>query len=150
MRVNSGLKRGSWYGSRPSFWEGESRGSNPRPEVCPGGAREGNVSGSIGPGRHLGQPFAKVVRKIGKSLNYNLGGAVEAADDLQDLPAIRNALPAHDNEFAREFPRNVMVEVAQRALGLVNALYCADCRSLRLLFHIDSSPSIVHCRCKKI
>jgi len=95
-------------------------------------------------------PFAKTVRKVGKLLSSDLGGATERIDALADLPAIRNALPAHENEFAREFPREVIVEVAQSAVALVDALYCSECRCFAKPIPNRFSPSIVHCSCRAL
>lgn len=96
------------------------------------------------------QPFARTLRKLGKAMSSDLGGAVSRAAALQDLPAIRNALPAHENEFAREFPRNVIVQIAGEAINLVDSLYCRDCLTFASPKPSRTSPSIVHCSCHSL
>jgi len=66
-------------------------------------------------------PFVNSVRKIAKGLNDNLGIEFEVFQELRDLPAITNSLAAHENNFAREIPRDVMVGIARKILGLVIA-----------------------------
>lgn len=94
--------------------------------------------------------FVKTLKKIGKSLGSNLGGAVSLVDLLKDLPTIRNALPAHDNDFAKEFPRTVMVEIARNSIKLVNLLYCTKCQSFCQPIPDRFNPSISHCECREI
>jgi hypothetical protein len=96
------------------------------------------------------EPFVAALRKMAKVMNSDLGGALRIVDGLRDVPKIRNYLSAHENDFAREFPRETMIEVSRRVLGLVDALYCRACRSFAEPVPRRSDPSIVHCRCKKI
>lgn len=90
-------------------------------------------------------PFAKRLKDVGKRLGSGLGGAVAKLDALRDLPQIRNLKAAHENEIAREFPRNVMVEIARSALDLVDALYCADCAAFVRPVPNANNPSVAHC-----
>jgi hypothetical protein len=92
------------------------------------------------------EPFASTLKKMGGILDSDLGGAVRIVDELRDLPAIRNALPAHENEFAREFPRTTMVEIAEKCLSLVNSLYCPECRDFAVPIPNRFDPSIMHCK----
>jgi len=96
------------------------------------------------------EPFAKTVKKIEAALASPVGRALESLDRLKDLPAIRNALPAHDNEFAKEYPREVVVEVAEQTLELVGQLYCDSCKSFAAPTPNRFSPVMVHCRCHTI
>jgi hypothetical protein len=91
-------------------------------------------------------PFAKRMRDLGKRLKSDLGGAVQLLAHLRDLPRIRNMKAAHENEFAKEFPRKVMVEIATAVLALVDALYCKDCRSFVVPVPNPDAPSMAHCR----
>lgn len=95
-------------------------------------------------------PFAKVVRRLARTMDSELGGATAAVEELGDLPSIRNMLPAHENEFAREFPREVMVEVARAAVTLVDGLYCRDCRTFARPVPNRFNPEIVVCRCRSL
>lgn len=95
-------------------------------------------------------PFVKVVKKLGKQLQSDLGGAVPAVERLSDLPQVRNSLPAHENEFAKEFPRPVMAEIARDCLIVVDGLYCRECRSFAKPIPYRSNPSIMHCQCRAI
>jgi hypothetical protein len=95
------------------------------------------------------EPFAKTLKKLGQSLGTDLGGALPIVEHLKDLPAIRNTLAAHENEFAREFPRETIAEVAGAAVKLIDALYCTNCRSFAVPIPNRFSPSIVHCRCQE-
>jgi energy-coupling factor transporter ATP-binding protein EcfA2 len=91
------------------------------------------------------EPLAKALKGLGKSLGSDLGGAVGALDVLRDLPAIRNLLAAHENDFAKEFPRATMVEIGRAACTLVDALYCAQCRAFVQPSPGRSNASIMHC-----
>ncbi|MCA9806308.1 MAG: AAA family ATPase [Cyanobacteria bacterium HKST-UBA02] len=95
-------------------------------------------------------PFAKVIKRLGLALDSGLGGAVDLVRQLHDLPAIRNALSAHENEFAREFPRAVVVETARKSVGLVEALYCDGCCTFARPVPDRFNPSIVHCHCRRL
>lgn len=93
------------------------------------------------------EPFASTLKKVGRRLDNDLSGTVTLVDELRDLPAIRNALPAHENEFAREFPRTTMVDIANKCLALVRNLYCPKCRSFAMPVPHRFDPSIIHCDC---
>ncbi|MBM3500973.1 MAG: hypothetical protein FJX74_20140 [Armatimonadetes bacterium] len=95
-------------------------------------------------------PFAKIVRRLATTMDSELGGATAAVEQLSDLPSIRNTLPAHENEFAREFPRNVMVEVARAAVALVDGLYCLSCRTFARPVPDRANPEVVVCRCRHL
>ena len=91
-------------------------------------------------------PFAKRIRQMAKALKSDLGGATQVLEALRDLPRIRNMKSAHENEFAKEFPRKVMVDIASAAMALVDALYCKQCRSFVVPVPNADAPSIAHCR----
>lgn len=91
------------------------------------------------------EPFTSTIKKIGHQLSSDLGGAVNLADELRDLPAVRNSLAAHENAFAREFPRTTMVDIANKCLALVRSLYCTECRSFAMPVPHRFDPAIVHC-----
>jgi hypothetical protein len=93
------------------------------------------------------EPFVSRLKKMGQRLNSDMGGAVKIVDELSDLPAIRNALPAHENEFAREFPRTTMVEIGKKCLSLVQSLYCTKCSTFAIPIPYPTDPSIMHCDC---
>lgn len=94
--------------------------------------------------------FANALHGMSKKMKHDLGGAIDRLAELKDVPRIRNYLSAHENEFAREFPRETMVDVARSVLALVAALYCRECRTFARPIPRRSDPSIVHCRCKVI
>jgi hypothetical protein len=96
------------------------------------------------------EPFVKTVKKMGTQLATGMGDAVKLVDELRDLPAIRNALAAHENEFAKEFPRSAMVDVGKRCLALVRSLYCPDCLAFASPVPNRFDPSIIHCDCHRI
>lgn len=93
------------------------------------------------------EPFTSTIKKIGHQLSSDLGGAVNLVDELRDLPAVRNSLAAHENAFAREFPRTTMVDIANKCLALVRSLYCTECRSFAVPVPHRFDPVIVHCDC---
>jgi len=96
------------------------------------------------------EPFVKTVKKMGTQLATGMGDAVKLVDELRDLPAIRNALAAHENEFAKEFPRSAMVDVGKKCLALVRSLYCPDCLAFASPVPNRFDPSIIHCDCHRI
>jgi len=96
------------------------------------------------------EPFGSALRKMGKKMGSDLGGALAAIERLRDVTRIRNYLSAHENEFAREFPRESIVDISRDVLRLVDALYCRTCRTFAEPVPRRSDPSIVHCRCKQI
>ena len=96
------------------------------------------------------EPFGKTIKKMETALGSRVGKATESLARLKDLPAIRNALPAHDNDFAKEYPREVVVEVAGQALEFVGQLYCDLCKSFAAPTPNRFSPVMVHCRCHAI
>ena len=96
-------------------------------------------------------PFVSALRKLGKKLNHDLGGAVEIATKYRDeLIDVRNLLGAHENEFAKEYPRGVIVDLAKAMLAMVDKLYCRECSSfVRPIPNVDD-PSIAHCNKRDI
>ncbi|MGB6066418.1 MAG: AAA family ATPase [Desulfomonilaceae bacterium] len=96
------------------------------------------------------EPFSGTLKKMGRQLNSDFGGVTALLDTLRDLPAIRNALPAHENEFAKEFPRTTMVEIATKCLDLVRGLYCGECCTFAVPIPHRFDPSIIHCDCHTI
>jgi hypothetical protein len=91
------------------------------------------------------EPLAAKLRKIGKILASDLGGSIEMLATLKDVPAVRNQLGAHENAFAREYPRGVMVEIAHAACCLMDALYCAECQSFVTPIPNHYAPAMMHC-----
>ena len=91
------------------------------------------------------EPFVKQIKTLGKALESGLGGALGALDTLADVTAIRNSLSAHDNDFAKEFPRGTLIEIAKAALALVDAIYCEDCQSFVTPSPNRTKPVIAHC-----
>lgn len=96
------------------------------------------------------EPFSGTLTKMSRKLNSDFGGVTAVLADLRDLPAIRNALPAHENEFAKEFPRTTMVEIATKCLNLVRGLYCGECCTFAVPIPHRFDPSIIHCDCHTI
>jgi hypothetical protein len=96
------------------------------------------------------EPFGSAMRNMAKKMNSELGGALDAIERLRDVPRIRNYLAAHENQFAREFPRHTIIDVSREVLKLLDALYCRTCRSFAEPIPRRSDPSIVHCRCRQI
>jgi hypothetical protein len=90
-------------------------------------------------------PLVKAIKNLGKDLKSELGGAVAAVHELHDLTKIRNATAAHENEFAKEFPRDVMVGIAQTVKVLVSSLYCGKCMKFVRTIPNRASPAMVHC-----
>lgn len=91
------------------------------------------------------EPMIKAIKGMSKSLDSDLGGAMGTLETLVDVPAVRNLLGAHENEFAKEFPRNTMVEIGTAACRLVDALYCSECRSFVLPTPSRTSIVMMHC-----
>lgn len=89
--------------------------------------------------------FAKCLKEVGKQLNSDLGGALTALDTIPDVVQIRNLLAAHENEFAKEFPRQVMVDTARAALVIYNAIYCEQCAAFATPTPNRQSAAIMHC-----
>lgn len=91
------------------------------------------------------EPMIKAIKGMSKSLDSDLGGAMGTLETLVDVPAVRNLLGAHENEFAKEFPRTTMVEIGTAACRLVDALYCSECRSFVLPSPSRTSVVMMHC-----
>jgi AAA domain-containing protein len=91
------------------------------------------------------EPLSSTLKEIGKKLKSDLGGALGALEKLRDVPAVRNGLAAHENDFAREYPRDTMVEIATAGLKLADALYCLKCRQFVVPVPIRTKPSMMHC-----
>lgn len=91
------------------------------------------------------EPMVKAIKKMGTSLGSDLGGAIGTLETLIDIPAVRNLLGAHENEFAKEYPRNTMVEIGTAACRLVDALYCSECRSFVQPTPSRTSIAMMHC-----
>lgn len=72
-------------------------------------------------------PLVKKLKSFGKELDSDIGGILGLLERLRDLPALRNALAAHENEFAKEYPRQVVVDTAQDVIKLVSTLRCGAC-----------------------
>lgn len=89
-------------------------------------------------------PFAKCLREIGKQLSSDLGGALTALGTVPDIVQIRNILGAHDNEFAKEFPRQVMVDAAMAVLVIYDAIYCEKCAAFATPIPNRQSPGMMH------
>ena len=90
-------------------------------------------------------PLVKQLKDLGKLMVSDLGGAIPALASLADVTSIRNALGAHDNEFAKEFPRAAMVDVAKAAISLVNSLYCDACGSFVVPSPNKTKPVVMNC-----
>lgn len=89
--------------------------------------------------------FASTVKKIGRKLNSDFDGVFALLDALSDLPDVRNSLAAHENDFAKEFPRSTMVEIANNCLDLVRHLYCTECCSFVKPVPDRRNPVMMHC-----
>ena len=96
------------------------------------------------------EPFAKVIRDIAKQFGDELQHVTKKLDALQDSPRIRNMLAAHENEFAQEFPRIVIAEIASVAISLVQAIYCIQCHSFATPIPNRNQPQLLTCRCEQI
>ncbi|MGA2765102.1 MAG: AAA family ATPase [Spirochaetia bacterium] len=94
--------------------------------------------------------FAKTIKKIAKTIGSDLGGAARLVDQVNDLPSVRNALAGHENEFAREFPKQTIVEIAQNTVALVRSLYCEGCQSFCQALPNRFEPIILRCDCGNI
>lgn len=92
------------------------------------------------------EPFVKALKGIQKSLGITIDGLDELLTGLTDLPDVRNTLAAHENEFARQYPRNVVVEIAKRAMALIDLFYCQTCNSFVRPIPSRSSVSLLHCK----
>lgn len=96
------------------------------------------------------EPFAKVVRDLGKQFGDELQHVTKILDSLLDVPKIRNMLAAHENEFAQEFPRTVIADIAANAIALVRAIYCIECHSFASPIPNRNQPQLLTCRCEQI
>lgn len=95
-------------------------------------------------------PFCSAMRKLVKLFGDELLNVNTLLDELRDLPHIRNMLAAHENEFAQEFPRNVMAEIASHSIMLVKTLYCLDCHTFALPIPTRHAPQVLACRCEEL
>ena len=91
-------------------------------------------------------PLAKKIKELGKELGSELGGAVSAFSRLVDLPMIRNALAAHENDFAKEYPRQVVLDHANDVLLIAKALRCNACGTFSIK---PQNAKVLSCRCGK-
>ena len=96
------------------------------------------------------EPFAKVVRDLSKQFGDELLNVIKQLDALRDVPKIRNMLAAHENEFAQEFPRSTMVEIADSAIALVESIYCVVCHSFVVPVPNRNQPQMMTCRCERL
>jgi hypothetical protein len=94
--------------------------------------------------------FTKMVRDMEKSLKAPIGTAVAILKDLEELPRMRNALAAHENEFAKEYPLSELVRLGTACLSLLDNLYCAKCESFVRAVPTSREPSMLHCSCHSI
>lgn len=95
-------------------------------------------------------PFQSDIKKMLKALGKSEEEVDQYFDGLKDLPAIRNSLAAHENEFAKEFPRTVMVQTAQKAMALVGSLYCSKCCQFAKPMPDRSQIEVLRCKCEEI
>jgi energy-coupling factor transporter ATP-binding protein EcfA2 len=91
------------------------------------------------------EPLTAKLKKMAKAMNSDLGGTLPLLEKLKDAPAVRNLLAAHENDFAKEFPRSVMVGIAKAALELVHLLYCTECQTLLIPTPNSHNPEVVYC-----
>jgi hypothetical protein len=95
-------------------------------------------------------PFVSTIRKMEKELGCNIGQATQLLNVLRDLPRIRNMLAAHENDFAKEFPRSVIADVGSKTIALIESMYCAKCCSFAVAIPNRHQPKMMHCRCEAI
>ena len=96
------------------------------------------------------EPFAKAMREVAKQVGDELLNVVKQLDDLRDVPRIRNMLAAHDNDFAQEFPRATIAEIANNAIALVESIYCLECHSFAAPSPNRHQPQLLTCRCGRL
>ncbi len=96
------------------------------------------------------EPFAKSVRDLAKQFGDELQHVTKILDSLVDVPKIRNMLAAHENEFAQEFPRTVIADIAGNAIALVRAIYCIECHSFASPVPNRHQPQLMTCRCEQL
>jgi hypothetical protein len=92
------------------------------------------------------QPLVKRLRELAKELKSDLGGVAQALDRIPDLFAVRNALAAHENDFAKEYPRQTVVEMARDVLLIATTLRCQECAAFVVK---PPSAMVLSCRCGK-
>lgn len=91
------------------------------------------------------EPLAKKLRQLAKELSSDVGGTVPRLQKLKDLPAMRNALAAHENQFAKEFPRQVVAEMAADVIVLAETLRCDDCGTFST--PLMGKSGVMSCKC---
>ena len=91
-------------------------------------------------------PFVKALKGIQKSLGIKIDGLDELLSGLTDLPDVRNTLAAHENEVARLYPRDVIVEISKRVIALIDLLYCQTCNSFARPTPSRASVVMLHCK----
>jgi len=96
------------------------------------------------------EPFGKVMRDFSKQFGDELIGVSQLMDSLRDLPRIRNSLAAHENDFAQEFPRKTIAEIAQSAITLIESLYCLKCHTFASPIPNRHQPQLMTCRCEAL
>lgn len=94
--------------------------------------------------------FSADMKKLANKLEPKYQTVVDALDRLKDIPDVRNALGGHPNEFAKEYPRGVVVDLANAVLELCDALYCLDCRSFVAPLGDRRDPEMLVCRKRHI
>ncbi len=97
----------------------------------------------------LWEPFVKAVKTVEKTLHVKVKNASELLDQLRDLPKVRNALPAHENEFAWEYPLSVIRGIAEKVIELMGVLYCFSCHTCVAPLPNRHNPLSLQCRCAK-
>jgi recombinational DNA repair ATPase RecF len=90
-------------------------------------------------------PLMKVLRGISKQLTPSCDHVVQLIDDVKTVPDIRNSLAAHENAFAKEYPRSTLLEVANGVNKLVDACYCSTCAAFATPTPNRFNPVMMHC-----
>lgn len=100
----------------------------------------------------LWQPFASQMKSVAKAFGPACAQLATLLNDLSDLPKFRNALAAHDNEFAREYPLAAVREIAKNASSLVALLYCSKCTKFATAVPSIREPEVLRCgpKCEQI
>jgi len=96
------------------------------------------------------EPFCSSFKKLGKVFGDELLHISKLLEELRDLPKIRNMKAAHENDFAQEFPRSVIGDIATNAITLVKSLYCLDCHTFVKPVPNRHSPQLLTCRCEAV
>lgn len=96
------------------------------------------------------QPFVKALEEMEKKLKTPIGNAKQLIGRLRDVTRIRNALGAHENQFAREYPLTMIQELGRATTALVRTLYCTGCGQFASPLPNRESPFSIHCRCQAI